>query len=182
LHIKAFTYKPYRPFYNPESKEAPPTRTPRLRSLGNVLDFRETFREIWIGCIYLWDKMRGREPSPDFGVRRAAHYEGAFGRPRPGNFARPSPSKAGKKIQKLKPAEPQHPFTVEREVEVDVGGERQWLGNGDDYAYGLGYFRRERSEAFSVQVEKELQKRGYSSEQIALFVVVYPTDLRMLHR
>ncbi|KAG2015794.1 DUF300 domain-containing protein [Coprinopsis cinerea AmutBmut pab1-1] len=167
LHVKAFTYKPYRPYYNTESKDSPPNRTPRLRSLGHVLDFRETFREIWIGCIYLFDKMRGREPTPDFGVRRAAHYEEAFGRPRPSVPPQKAARKsnAPKKMQKPRPGEPMD-ITINQQVEVEVGGERQWLGIGDDYGYGLGYFRRERSEGLSAQIEKELQNRGYSSDSV----------------
>jgi hypothetical protein len=53
------------------------------------------------------------------------------------------------------------------EVEVAVDGERQWLGVGDDYGYGLS--RRERSETLDAQFERELEKRGYgrSSEYIA---------------
>ncbi|KAG5646230.1 hypothetical protein DXG03_004057 [Asterophora parasitica] len=47
LHIRAFTYKPYRPSHPPDSIEPEPEDTPRLRSLGHAMDFRETFREIW---------------------------------------------------------------------------------------------------------------------------------------
>jgi len=49
----------------------------------------------------------------------------------------------------------------EVDVDVDVGGERQWLGLGDDYAYGLGYAsRREKSDGLGEAIEKELRKRG----------------------
>ena len=49
----------------------------------------------------------------------------------------------------------------EVEVDVDVGGERQWLGLGDDYAYGLKYaIRREKSVGLGEAIEKELDKRG----------------------
>ncbi|TFK23673.1 DUF300-domain-containing protein [Coprinopsis marcescibilis] len=167
VHVKAFTYKPYVPFYNRHSKDAPPERTPRLRSLGHALDFRETFREIWIGCIYLSDRLRGREPKPDFGARRAAHYEEAFGRSRP---PQNHPGRAGKKAAiQGKPSPQQRPtdamdISINQEVQVEVGGERQWLGVGDDYGYGLGYFRRERSEGLGVQIEKELQQIGYSMD------------------
>ncbi|KAF5325855.1 hypothetical protein D9611_000018 [Ephemerocybe angulata] len=164
VHIKAFTYKPYRPFHNPMSKDPPPSRTPRLRSLGHALDFRETFREIWMGCVYMFDKMRGREPRHDFGARRAAHYEEAFGQARP---AQPKAKKgvaANRKANQpnLSPSD----ITIRQEVEVDVSGERQWLGLGDDYGYGLGYFRRQKSERLSVQIGKELQARGYSPEEL----------------
>lgn len=50
---------------------------------------------------------------------------------------------------------------VVEEVDVDIGGERQWLGVGDDYAYGLAYAsRKERSDGLGEAIEKELVKRG----------------------
>ena len=107
LHIKAFSYKPYRPPDSVSSSQIPvergknkelgrPTlpamspmssasalpedmlvrtgrstthqqvililqRTPRLRSLAHAFDFRETFRELWAGCLYMTDKARGKE-------------------------------------------------------------------------------------------------------------------------
>jgi hypothetical protein len=168
VHIKAFTYKPYRPFHDPKSKDPPPSRTPRFRSLGHALDFRETLREIWVGTVYMFDKFRGREPRHDFGARRHAHYEEAFGQTRPAQTATPAGDKNGKlpagKTGKDDPkASPASEIAINREVEVDVSGERQWLGLGDDYGYGLGYFGRERSDALSVQIEKELQIRGITS-------------------
>jgi hypothetical protein len=48
---------------------------------------------------------------------------------------------------------------VDTTVEVAVDGEKQWLGVGDNYGYGLS--RRERSEALGMQFDKELEKRGY---------------------
>ena len=47
------------------------------------MDFRETFREIWIECVYLIDNARGKEPIHDIKTKRTAHYERAFGRQRP---------------------------------------------------------------------------------------------------
>lgn len=166
LHVKAFSYTPYRPFHPPDSKDPPPKQTPRLRSLGHAFDFRETFREIGVGCIYIYDKMRGKEPTPDLTARRAAYYEEAFGRPRPSNLP------AGKgftddKMQSLRKSksQPKLPVQVgvEEQVEVDVEGERQWLGLGDDYGYGLGYMRREKSDSLGLQIEHELEKRGYTT-------------------
>ncbi|TFK51154.1 DUF300-domain-containing protein [Heliocybe sulcata] len=135
LHFKAFTYRPYKP-------EGPSRqRTPRLRSLGNAMDFRETFRELWAGTVYMWHRIRGKET--DMLTRRAAIMEDIMGRSR---FQAP----AEKGVR------------VEVEETVHVAGERQWLGTGDDYGYGLGYIRREKSEPFEDQVERELQKRGYT--------------------
>ncbi|KAG5633983.1 hypothetical protein H0H81_004047, partial [Sphagnurus paluster] len=125
------------------------------------MDFRETFREIWAGCIYIFDKIRGREPAPDVGPRRIAHYEEAFGRPRLSEL------KVGlnpdKPHEETSPTLPVVKIGIEEELNVDVEGERQWLGIGDDYGYGIGYIRRERSDSLSVQIEKELKKRGYST-------------------
>ncbi|RDB24739.1 hypothetical protein Hypma_007940 [Hypsizygus marmoreus] len=157
LHIRAFTYKPYRPFHAPSSTEPPPKRTPRLRSLGHAMDFRETFREIWVGWIYILDKMRGKEPTHDLGARRIAHYEEAFGRPRASRLAQDSD--IGKGDEKRTATLP----GVEVEVGevVDAGEERQWLGLGDNYGYGLGYIKREKSDGLQVQIERELERRGY---------------------
>ncbi|KAF8891733.1 organic solute transporter Ostalpha-domain-containing protein [Infundibulicybe gibba] len=102
------------------------------------------------------NKLRGREPTPDLHVKRAAYYEGAFGRPRPSyitgpkNLAREKPS-SGMEVE------------VEERVEVEVEGERQWLGLGDNYGYGLGYFKRERSDSLEVEIARELQRRGYTN-------------------
>jgi hypothetical protein len=47
-------------------------------------------------------------------------------------------------------------------ISGDDIGERMWLGINDDNTFGLGYASRgEKSEAFGVQIEKELKKRGY---------------------
>jgi len=159
LHVRAFTYKVYKPFHDPRSKSPPPSRTPRLRSLGHAMDFRETFREIRIGCVYLWEKIRGQEPTPDLIVRRAAHYEGAFGRPRTAHGAtgRHLVDGDAKPVDK-DTVEPTSPW-IDAEERVDVDGERQWLGLGDEYGYGL--WRREKSEDLEVQIERELERRGY---------------------
>ncbi|EPQ55002.1 DUF300-domain-containing protein [Gloeophyllum trabeum ATCC 11539] len=140
LHFKAFTYRPYKP--EAEYPAPPPERTPRLRSLGHAFDFRETLRELWDGCVYMWYRFRGKET--DVLTRRSAVMEDVFGRSR---VVWPAPEKG---------------VRMEVEETVDVGGERQWLGVGDDYGYGLGYIRREKSEALEDQIEKELQKRGYT--------------------
>ncbi|KAG8995740.1 hypothetical protein FRB90_000095 [Tulasnella sp. 427] len=76
LHIKAFTYLPYRP--KPEDR-ATYKPTPRLRSLGHVLDFRDIFRQIWKGCVYMWNRMRGYEPDTN---ERYSHFQRALGQRR----------------------------------------------------------------------------------------------------
>lgn len=84
------------------------------------------------------------------GARRIAMLENAFGRER----LRPSEAE----IQREKPIVA---VEIKEEVDVDVGGERQWLGVGDNYAYGLGYAsRREKSDGLGEAIAKELEKRG----------------------
>ncbi|KAK0504536.1 organic solute transporter Ostalpha-domain-containing protein [Armillaria luteobubalina] len=165
LHIRAFTYKDYRPFHDPESKDSPPSRTPILRSLGHAMDFRETFREIWQGCVYMWDKMRGREPKHDEGAKRIAHYESAFGKARKSRLDGPKSAfidrKRAYEVEKLETHAATFPAVhIDVDEGVDVGGQRQWLGLGNDYGYGV---RRERSDSLEVQIERELERRGYGS-------------------
>lgn len=153
LHIKAFSYKPYRPVQHPGSKDPLPSRTPRLRSLAHAFDFRETFRELWQGCIYLCDKMRGRQPKIDLGARQATHYEAAFGK------SRPSHMMLGETL--LQPAESHR----DQDLPVppnsgQIHNEGQWLSIGDDYGHGL---RREKSDGLEAAIENELIRRGYDS-------------------
>ncbi|GLB37386.1 putative organic solute transporter Ostalpha [Lyophyllum shimeji] len=164
LHIRAFTYRIYRPFNSPDSAEPEPERTPRLRSLVHAMDLRETLREIWIGCIYIWDKLRGKEPTPDVGARRIAHYEGAFGRPRASRFTGDNGNGNSVAAPEERPTLPAVKIAVDEEVDVDIEGEKQWLGLGDDYGYGLGYIKREKSDDLAVQIERELKKRGYTTD------------------
>lgn len=138
-----------------------PTRTPRLRALGHAFDFRETLREIGAGCAYIVDRMRGREVRADVSARRVGMMEDAFGRRRPA----PAPLGYGERKKdvdkeiKMEKGDSLR-VTVQVREEVDVGGERQWLGNGDDYAYGLRYAsRREKSDGLAEAIEKELERK-----------------------
>jgi hypothetical protein len=140
VHIKAFSYKPYR--LTPNAK-----RTPRLRSFAHAMDFRETFRELNASLVYMCRRMRGVETDPL--ARRMAVLENAFDKSLPEmRLGRPKEEK-------------ELVLEVDKtiEIEVAVDGEKQWLGVGDNYGYGLS--RRERSEALGMQFEKELEKRGY---------------------
>ncbi|KAF8653287.1 hypothetical protein AX16_003989 [Volvariella volvacea WC 439] len=167
MHVKAFTYKPYIPAPIQESDDTPLMQTSRLRALGHAFDFRETFREIWVGCVYMYDKIRGRPPAVDHGARRHAMYEEAFGRARPSHM----PPRRESHNQKVRAAENKSPqptlpdveVEVQRRVVVDVEGERQWLGIGEEYGYGWGLTRKEQSDSLGVQIDRELEKRGYSS-------------------
>lgn len=138
LHIKAFSYKPYRPVPNSKDADAEPIRTPRLKSLGHALDFRETLRELWNGCIYLYDKMRGKPPKLDRPFVQASQYEEVFGRSRPSN---------------VKPAKdlPEIPESMEPMFIEHGGAEKRWL------------VIREGSDDLEVQIERELARRGYGS-------------------
>lgn len=124
----------------------------------------ETLRELWNGTAYMWFRMRGRET--DVLARRQAVLEGVFGKSRieiQGGL-RVAPS-SEKRTQRS--ALEKNSFTVQVAVEetVHIGEERQWLGIGDDYAYGLAYQSRplrEKSEGLEDQIERELEARGYA--------------------
>ncbi|KAI0330884.1 DUF300-domain-containing protein [Cubamyces sp. BRFM 1775] len=149
LHIKAFSYKPH---YDPE------VRTPPWRSLVHAMSFKETIRELWAGAIYMLHRSRGIETDPQ--ARREAALEDVFGRSRIAIRREASaPASNGAKT-----SEKDLGVTIAVEKEVHVNDERQWLGVGDDYIYGLGYQskpQRERSDGLEEQIEKELTKRGY---------------------
>lgn len=160
VHIKAFSYKPYRP-HTPDAK-----RTPRLRSFAHAMDFRETFREFYVGAVYMWRRMCGVETDPL--ARRIAVLENAFEKSR----AEVGRGNAGEATERV--------LEVGTSVEVAVDGERQWLGVGDEYGYGLS--RRERSEALDIQFESEIEKRGYgrSSECTVSHILLITTHLWLL--
>ncbi|CAL1711248.1 unnamed protein product [Somion occarium] len=165
LHIRAFTYKPYR---------TPPDRTSRWRSLMHAMNFKETLRELWVGTIYLARRARGKET--DTQARREAALEDVFGRTRfaiEGKLPQKHEKEKGEK-SRSRDREEKGETGSKRErnkdlavsVDVDkvvhVGEERQWLGLGDRYAYSMGYAgRKERSGGLEEQIEKELAKRGY---------------------
>lgn len=138
-----------------------------LRSFLHAMNFRETFQEIWKGWKYMWAKIRGREPPGDQNVKRLAHYEGAFGKSRTN-----LDGKSVVHITKHTTVE-----TSEKEsatlpdVHLDVAAEerveRQWLGLGDEFVYGL---HREKSDNLEVQIERELERRGYGSRRVLLLV------------
>lgn len=109
------------------------------------MDFRETFRELYASLLYMWHRLRGVET--DSVARRVAVLENAFDKSRVEVWR-------GRLVEAKEQV-----VEVDRAVEVEVNGERQWLGVGDEYGYGL--VRRERSERLGLQFERELQKKGY---------------------
>lgn len=143
------------------AKGRPPTRTPQWRSLGNAMDFRETFTEIWAGCIYMLDKVRGKEPKPDFGARRAAHYEAAFGRPRfPQSTILQHGGNRRKEVKLGEPVLPALGVRIEQDTHVERDSQRQYLGPSKYDRYEL-HPQREKSEALEDQINHELEKLGY---------------------
>ena len=139
------------------------------------MDFRETFREIWVGCVYLFDKMRGKEPKPDFGVRRTAHYEVAFGRSRvlQGQNSLPlrGTKRGDKEAKQSTPVIPAVEIEVEREVSVEVEGHKQFLGLSQYDWYGV-HPDRKKSNGLEDQINHELQRLGYPKCALCLFVFI----------
>jgi len=133
------------------------------------MDFRETFREIWIGTIYMFDKIRGKEPKPDLGVIREGYYESAFGRQRrlPGRPQRSQliPHKKEKDDSPVFPV-----VEIEVDQEFEINGHKQWLSL-DKYDR-FNHPKRDRSEGLQEQIEQELAKRGYPrcAEYLCYFV------------
>jgi len=144
------------------------------------MDFRETFRELWTGCIYLWQKVKGKEPTIDKDARRFAHYESAFEKPR-GSGLGAVTLKDSEKREKAESREgkgrARHndsrdgtlpEVEIEREEYVDIGGTRQWLGYGKNYGYGI---HRDPSEGLEAQIERELERRGYGSRMFPCLAI-----------
>lgn len=153
LHIKCFSYKDYVPEPTTPWGDVSEGKTPRLRSLGHAMNFKETLREIWGGCVYIYKRMRGKET--DKLVRRTVVMEGAFGRPRV----------AVRGMDKdLPPLNEKLDVNIEVEEMVHVGEERQWLGLGDNREYEFGHVPREKSEGLGEQIEKELVNLGYGTQ------------------
>lgn len=153
IHIKAYTYIVYRDPATP--------RLSRFRALVHALNFKETAVELWRGCVYMVHRARGRET--DRTVRRGAAFERLFGTHR-WDLARGDGK--GASVGEKGKDDSRGPIGVGMEVEevMHVGDERQWLGLGDQYAYGIGYHSRrlrEKSDGLEEQIEKELNTRGY---------------------
>lgn len=173
LHLRAFTYRPYAPTYSTSSTTSPPSQTPAWRSLGHAMDFRETFREIWIGTIYLFDKIRGKVPKPDLGIIREGHYESAFGRqrPLPGRLQRSQLMAHGKEMDDglVFPV-----VEIDIDQEFELNGHRKWLSlNKYDR---FNHPKRDRSEGLQEQIEQELEKRGYPKRAAFLCLLHAPRN------
>ncbi|GJE91499.1 organic solute transporter Ostalpha-domain-containing protein [Phanerochaete sordida] len=173
LHFWAFSYKPY--------VVGPPTS--RLRSLAHAFNFVETLRELWGGLVYMGRRARGREV--DVQARRQAALANVFGKSRHEIHGRVASLTAPKPTEKPTEKPEDKPLGVRVAVEetVHVNAERQWLGVGDDYAYGLAYHerrRREKSDGLEEQIEKELTSRGYGrrqpSDNRARYDLLQPTE------
>jgi hypothetical protein len=143
------------------------------------MDFRETFREIWIGTIYLFDKIRGKQPKPDLGIIREGYYESAFGRqrPLPGRLQRSQlmPHGRGKDDGLVFPV-----VEVEVDQEFEINGHRQWLSL-DKYDR-FNHPKRDRSEGLQEQIEQELEKRGYPRRALFLWFLHTPKNSSHAYR
>jgi hypothetical protein len=161
VHVKAFSYHPYRPSVE---NGVEPTPTPKFRALMHAMDFRETFREIWQGTIYMWRRMRGKEDEGDRLARRHAQLEVVMGRER---TIHPRPTQWPHQQQAQSRGHLDTEVDVHEEIYDDVG-ERQWLGIGDSHRT-----RREKSEALGEQIEQELKKKGYSMRSKSVFARIF---------
>ena len=174
IHIKCFTYKVYVPDPSTIEGDLNDHRTPRLKSLGHAMNPMETFRELWAGIVYMFQRWRGKET--DKQARRVAAHQGVFGGSRSRFFSHGSAQSESlirndqEMKRKKKGASPLNrveagrldEVLVDVEREVYLGSERQWLGIGDSHEYVLGSVTREKSEGFEDAVAKELCKRGYT--------------------
>jgi hypothetical protein len=146
LHVKAFSYHPYRP-PSPSAQ-----RTPRLRSLMHVFDFRETGREIRAGWLYAWRRARGVEV--DVRAHREAHLAGAF-----------EHSRVDAWMEKALPAPPP-PERAHKGLPTDAWPEREvgaYHANESEHAELLGapdydtYARRRAQIGANTEVDVEVQ-------------------------
>jgi len=174
LHIKCFTYKVYVPDPSAVEGDLRDHRTPRLKSLGHAMNPMETFRELWAGTVYMFQRWRGKET--DKLARRVAAHQGVFGHSRSRVLSDGSAQneflirngqekkREEKRVNPLSRVEPRRldEVMVEVEREVFLGSERQWLGVEDSHGYVLGSVTREKSEGFEDAVAKELYTRGYT--------------------
>lgn len=105
-------------------------------------------------------------------ARRQAALENVFGKSRHQiQGSRVAPASNQKTADEEKAA-----LSVRVAVEetMHIGEERQWLGVGDDYAYGLeDHTRRqkEKSDGLGEQIEQELATRGYERQRKLLVYV-----------
>jgi len=86
LHVKAFSYRPYRP-----KDHTPEDQTPRLKSLTHAMDIRDMWREIRDGSVYMGRTIRGVEPEME--ARRRIHFAKVMGRERQLTDAKSLPPK-----------------------------------------------------------------------------------------
>ncbi|KIJ51346.1 hypothetical protein M422DRAFT_776620 [Sphaerobolus stellatus SS14] len=82
LHVRAFTYKVYRP-----PNHTPKDQTSRWKSLGHALDIRDLWREIQEGSVYMGRTLRGVEAEKE--ARMRIHFSQVMGRERHLTEAKP---------------------------------------------------------------------------------------------
>ena len=174
LHIKCFTYKIYVPDPSTVGGKLEDYRTPRLKSLGHAMNPMETFRELWVGVVYIFRRWKGEET--DKQARRVAIHQGVFGHPRSRtlrdgsgqseSLIRSCQEKRQEKmgVSPLSRAETGRldEVLVDVEREVFLNSERQWLDIDESHGHVLGTITREKSEGFEDAVARELYRRGYT--------------------
>jgi hypothetical protein len=125
------------------------------------MDFRETWREIVAGALWIWDWAHGRERRVDRGVWREVHLGEALGRGRP---SRMQGDEVG--VEGLPPVEDDGERAAP-DCDGWIGRHRTGYAKVDTRAYPFLSLelaherRREKSEALEVQIERELERRGY---------------------
>ncbi|KAG8712323.1 hypothetical protein FRC09_019996 [Ceratobasidium sp. 395] len=81
LHIKAFSYHPYKRLSLSTSHNTlPSTRSQQLRNLSHAFDFTDTFKDMYHGVMYHFG--RGPSKEADEACKRDARFREVFGRER----------------------------------------------------------------------------------------------------
>ncbi|KAG8773740.1 hypothetical protein FRC12_002340 [Ceratobasidium sp. 428] len=81
LHIKAFSYHPYKRLsLSTSHNNLPSTRTQQLRNLSHAFDFTDTFKDMYHGVMYHFG--RGPSKEADEACKRDARFREVFGRER----------------------------------------------------------------------------------------------------
>lgn len=113
----------------------------------------------------MFDSMRGKEPTPDFGVIREAHYRSAFGRQRPFQTNLQQQQMHDRMISANDLTFPAVQIEVDREVEVVINGKPEWLllGKLDEKQ---GQPADEKDEGLQQQIDRELARRGYAHRML----------------
>jgi hypothetical protein len=145
VHIRAFSYRPY--VTDSDNMVSGPRG---FRALVHAFDFRETFRELVAGTLYLFHRAHGREPEADKVARRAAILEATLGVERTWHHDPPRDREAEKNHLRVR-------VDVDIEEVNECGNERE-----ERHRPFLRDPRRQKSEGLGENIERELQRKGYT--------------------